>query len=672
MGLLSLYLAWGNSFGLVFLSPDPAFDSAFIQRLYGCGGFSLLTHPLPAGIASVVYHRLEERFFLRAAEPLGLGSLERLKEFCFRELASLRRYAPKQISPPPVPEDFGCKAGGFGDGELGEVEAVLTGRLLSPLEIGRALRLGGEAGRVRLRRLLQALCLTGRAAVLPALVPVKGGGVRCQRCGWEGVPRFQSCRGCGSGFCCTCPECQIMGGVSLCTPLYTAPAPPRVAAKSPDCVRVSSLWRRVLSPLLPKGRGVEASDIVCVPVVWGGAATPEAASPLAAGPKKDASGGGYRLDHDFTPAQEKAVAALRRFAEDSPAGSTCLVWAACGAGKTEVAFPVIGDALALGKKVLYATPRRDVVIENSRRLRKAFGSSGVVALYGGCGESGGSALLVAATAHQALRFYRCFDLVILDECDAYPYPESRMLGYAVRRAMRPEGKLIYLTATPADWMLDGKGEKIVDIIKIPARPHGFPLPEPRFLKVAPLRAKRGGGLELHEEVLELIAAILRRCGGGVLVFVPSVELAKAVGKALRAAAGKPPLGGLPPEGVQWSYAADLRRDEKRDGFLKKEFAVFVTTTIMERGLTFPRVHVVVLEADSSAVFDRAALVQMAGRCGRSPEYPTGEVWFVARSITREMEEARAEICGFNREALAAGYLRHDYESRLKEILKDGG
>lgn len=674
VGLFSLYMAWGKNLKLAFLSPDVAFDLAFIRQIYGCDGFARLTHPLPVGIASYLFDRLKRYPLPDLDNPNGLVRVERLRQFCLRNLTSFPSSLGQANS---FSEDLSSRIEPSGEtiarDELDEVEAILAGRLLSIAEVGRMLRLANESRKRLLPRILQALCLTGRAALLPAVVPVKGDLVRCQRCGWEGIPRLQPCRGCGNSFCCSCPDCRIMGCLTLCTPLFTAPAPPQENGKIIPFQGEGRWWRR-LGRFLSGEHDAGGRDVVCTPVMWGdvGTARPTAASAVSAASGESTVFGRrmFRTDLTFTPAQEKAAETLLRFGEQGAPGSTCLVWAACGAGKTEVSFPLIGKALKLGKRVLYATPRRDVVLEIAPRLEKAFGSKSVVALYGGCGYKENGVPLVAATTHQVLRFYRSFDLVILDEGDAYPYPGSRMLHYGVERALRPEGKLVYLTATPAGWMLEQKSKKIVDIIKIPARPHGFPLPEPRFLRVTPLQIK-GHDVVLHNSVLELLAAILEKDGGRIFIFVPSVELTRLVGEALRSAAGSPPLEGFRPEWIQWSHAGDRERDRRRDGFLKGEFPVLVTTTIMERGVTVPAVHVLVLEADRASVFDRATLVQMAGRCGRSPDYPTGQVWFIARSINREMEDALQEIRSFNREAFQAGYLLDDYETRLKEILSKG-
>ncbi|MFK4997167.1 DEAD/DEAH box helicase family protein [Bacillus sp. N9] len=46
------------------------------------------------------------------------------------------------------------------------------------------------------------------------------------------------------------------------------------------------------------------------------------------------------------------------------------VWAVCGSGKTEVLFAGIERALQLGKRIVIATPRTDVVLELAPRLKK--------------------------------------------------------------------------------------------------------------------------------------------------------------------------------------------------------------------------------------------------------------------------------------------------------------
>jgi len=66
------------------------------------------------------------------------------------------------------------------------------------------------------------------------------------------------------------------------------------------------------------------------------------------------------MPHTLTPAQAEASESLVDWYE-SGESKEVIVWAVCGAGKTEVSYGVIHYALAAGKRVMYAAPRRDVV-----------------------------------------------------------------------------------------------------------------------------------------------------------------------------------------------------------------------------------------------------------------------------------------------------------------------
>ena len=86
-----------------------------------------------------------------------------------------------------------------------------------------------------------------------------------------------------------------------------------------------------------------------------------------------------------------------------------------------------------------------------------------------------------------------------------------------------------------------------------------------------------------------------------------------------------------------------------EAFRKKEVSILVSTTILERGVTFPFVDVFVLESNHR-LFTKSALVQISGRVGRSKERPTGELFFLSDGITKEMKKAIKEIKEMNKEA----------------------
>ncbi|MDK6788179.1 helicase-related protein, partial [Actinotignum timonense] len=78
---------------------------------------------------------------------------------------------------------------------------------------------------------------------------------------------------------------------------------------------------------------------------------------------------------------------------------------------------------------------------------------------------------------------------------------------------------------------------------------------------------------------------------------------------------------FPNEEVDFVASTTENRLEIVEKFRQKEITILVTTTILERGVTFPCVDVFVVEANHR-LFSRSALVQIAGRVGLSMERPT--------------------------------------------------
>ncbi len=58
-------------------------------------------------------------------------------------------------------------------------------------------------------------------------------------------------------------------------------------------------------------------------------------------------------------------------------------------------------------------------------------------------------LLSTATTHQLAKILSCFDLLIVDEVDAFPYVDNSMLYYAVKNSVKEDGLRIS-TATSTD------------------------------------------------------------------------------------------------------------------------------------------------------------------------------------------------------------------------------
>ncbi|KQO10999.1 DEAD/DEAH box helicase [Paenibacillus sp. Leaf72] len=354
-------------------------------------------------------------------------------------------------------------------------------------------------------------------------------------------------------------------------------------------------------------------------------------------------------------AQSAAAAAALHFTEQplrdalgGPLATTqnsFLLWAVTGAGKTEMVFPIVESTLLRGGRVLIATPRKDVVLELSPRIRKAFPDCNVVTLYGGSEQKWEQGDITLATTHQLLRFNFAFDLVIIDELDAFPYLNDPQLHYAANKSCAPAGFKILLSATPPAELQQLARRGKLGHARVPVRFHRHPLPVPRLLRtlsVAKMLEKRHLP---HRLRAELLCSWQR--GAQLFVFVQRISQVERLVLLLKAELGVSQVAG--------ASSQDMERIDKVQRFREGDIRILVTTTILERGVTIPRSDVFILDADGR-LFDEASLVQMAGRAGRSSHDPKGRVLFCAKERTRPQIMAIRHIAKMNRIAKTEGYL----------------
>lgn len=323
-----------------------------------------------------------------------------------------------------------------------------------------------------------------------------------------------------------------------------------------------------------------------------------------------------------------------------------LVWSVTGSGKTEMIFPVITEALQSGKRICIATPRKDVVQELLPRCQKAFKHVPIQALYGGSKKMEMVSQFLISTTHQLIRFKHAFDVMIIDEVDAFPYHTDKSLAYVTERSRKKQGVTFYLTATPRQIQKWQMRFKQLDYIFVPSRYHGHPLPIPTLsysmnLTTA-LKRKQLPSVFLHW--LTNRTHPQRQ----LLIFVPTrkqtTDLLPHLVKTLIKKSVIPSS-----EYVTSVHAEDMDREEKVELFRQKKLTVLITTTILERGVTFPSIDVVILQACHKN-FDEAALIQMAGRAGRSKSDPTGEVIFVHEGKTNALINAKQAVIEMNKRA----------------------
>jgi competence protein ComFA len=389
--------------------------------------------------------------------------------------------------------------------------------------------------------------------------------------------------------------------------------------------------------------------------------------------------GDWQLSPAQLAASEAGIRHLLRRDRDS-SYKPFLIWAVTGAGKTEMIFPLVATELQRGGKVLIATPRRDVVLELLPRIKTAFPHQQVIALYGGSTQRWELGDITIATTHQLLRYEGAFDLVVIDEIDAYPYHNNPVLEYAAQKVRSHRGAVVLLSATPpAHLQVDARKGRIAHV-KVPVRYHGKPLPTPRILryggihklhtaaeKKSPILSE-GESLDtaapdvksklLHwlpsrdgsGQLAAIIAESLER-GAQLFIFVPAIHRLEPTLAWVRSRTDKL----CNRTQIEATSSQDEHRHDKILRFRAASTRILLTTTILERGVTIPKADVIVLDADS-ALFDAAALVQMAGRAGRSATDPFGKVHFLSREHTRAQTEAISQIRGMNQLARRRGYI----------------
>lgn len=317
-----------------------------------------------------------------------------------------------------------------------------------------------------------------------------------------------------------------------------------------------------------------------------------------------------------------------------------LLWAVTGAGKTEMTFATLQDALIKGKRICFAAPRIDVINELFPRLKAAFATVDIICLHSRSNAKYRYTQFVLCTTHQLMRFYRAFDLIIIDEVDSFPFLGNESLEYAAKNALKAGGTRLFLTATPDEKLQRRIKKKEIDVIYLPIRFHQNPLPVPKVVCCFRLREKL-----FSERIPGAVKKSLTEFeneGYPFLVFVPTIDLLEKVHEILHEILSESCSGTT-------VHAGDPERIEKVQAMRDGRYRYLVTTTILERGVTFPKLNVLVLCADASE-FNLPALVQIAGRAGRSSERPDGHVRFFCDNYTKRIKGSIEQIKRMNRKA----------------------
>ena len=199
-------------------------------------------------------------------------------------------------------------------------------------------------------------------------------------------------------------------------------------------------------------------------------------------------------------------------------------------------------------------------------------------------------------------FITLFDLLIVDEVDAFPYVDNKMLYKAVKNCVKENGLSIFLTATSTD-ELDKKvrlGE--LKRLSLPRRFHGNPLiiPKPVWL------SELDNYLDKHRlpPKLKKLYRKTTKIGLSILIFASEIKKGEKLKEILQLQ--------FPNEKIGFVSSVTEDRLEQVQAFRDRELAILISTTILERGVTFPCVDVCVVESQIIASLQNQVSYKLEG------------------------------------------------------------
>ena len=267
--------------------------------------------------------------------------------------------------------------------------------------------------------------------------------------------------------------------------------------------------------------------------------------------------------------------------------------AVCGSGKTEIMYESILYALNHNLKVVITIPRKEIVKELSQRLKNVFKDT-IIKYIDGDNHDDDCDLLLS-TVNQLINYENEFDLIILDEADAYPYSDNPFLKRLLNKALKKDGVIFYMSATI-------KERFNIDTYTMNRRYHGHDLVLPKYYLME-------DDISNNSDFSNILNDDRKH-----IIYVPSISILNKLSTKLN-------IDKISSE----SKIKDKLLDSLKNGSIKN----ILSTTILERGITVKNVDVIILYAEHK-VFTYQTLIQIAGRVGRKIGDETGNVYIFYR------------------------------------------
>lgn len=313
----------------------------------------------------------------------------------------------------------------------------------------------------------------------------------------------------------------------------------------------------------------------------------------------------YFFKYELTKYQRKAS---NEILKNIINGKDVLLEAVCGAGKTELVVETMSYFLNHHKKVCYSISRTEVVKELTNRFKSIFKNAKVVGVYGGHHtELTGD--LIVCTTHQLFRYYKTFDLLIIDEVDAFPLSgNASLINISLNSCV---GNVIFSTATSNSFLKDILTKRDYEKVSLKVRPSLKPLTIPIVRYYFPL-------IQLFN--------ILLNSNERFIIFVSTKKEVLTIYYLLKYF-----------KNCTYVYSDLKDRDKNIMDFKNNKYDIIVSTSVLERGITINQISVI-LYMKTNSIMDTSSIIQMIGRVGRGTKYTDGQAYILTNSKYKEIDE----------------------------------
>ncbi|MDR1782088.1 MAG: DEAD/DEAH box helicase family protein [Bacilli bacterium] len=322
----------------------------------------------------------------------------------------------------------------------------------------------------------------------------------------------------------------------------------------------------------------------------------------------------YKLEFNLTTLQKecsnKVVSAYLN-------KDNILLDAVCGAGKTEMLLECLKIALNQKKKVGLACPRKELLKDLYFRISNYF-EVNYFGLVSGDIKKNINSNFIFLTTHQLSKFKDYFDLLIIDEIDAFPFYNNFQLE---EDALNASNHFIFLSASvPQKYYKLVKKNKLV-LVSNYQRFHKKNMPIPTIIKTK----------FISFNIIKKLIFIKKK----YLIFVPNIKLGKRYSMLFNFLRIK----------HKFVYSKNISQ-EIINNFKEDKYQVLVSTTVLERGYTFKNINVLIIQGDNN-IYDEATLLQIAGRVGRDSKYYQGDIIILTKKITNDINRCIKRIECYN-------------------------